>query len=99
MFPVSPVREDPVPPVPCYGGGGGAPLSDALTGEDLDCGNVPHRVDCPADSFCHVTAAFAKCCPKSKGLTGRSAARAAWAVGTECLGIDVAISESGVTYV
>ena len=65
-----PALEDPVPPLPCYGGA--PPLSDALTGEDLDCGNVPHRVDCPAaDSFCHVTAAFAKCCPKSKACGAR----------------------------
>lgn len=48
---------------PCKGE---KPLTDPLTARELDCGNGPFRQDCPAGSYCHQTAKFAKCCRKSK---------------------------------
>eukprot|EP00094_Tigriopus_californicus_P000322 TCALIF_00311-PA protein Name:"Similar to Agrn Agrin (Mus musculus)" AED:0.20 eAED:0.20 QI:0/0.36/0.34/0.86/1/1/23/48/1678 len=57
--------QEPIPPVPCYGL---HPLKDATTGFDLDCGNVPYRVDCPSNSYCHLTSKFAKCCPKTRRI-------------------------------
>lgn len=46
---------------PCKGD---LPIVNPLTGVELNCGNRPFRQDCPSGSYCHQTAAFAKCCRK-----------------------------------
>ena len=53
----------PEVPSPCYGE---TPLVDPSSGVEFNCGaSLFNRIDCPADSYCHQTAQFAKCCPKS----------------------------------
>lgn len=46
---------------PCNGD---KPLLDHVTEKELDCGNGPHRQDCPSGSYCHQTTRFARCCLK-----------------------------------
>ncbi|XP_044765426.1 agrin-like isoform X2 [Coccinella septempunctata] len=46
---------------PC---GGEKPLTDLLTGKELDCGSGPSRKDCPSGSYCHQTVRFSRCCRK-----------------------------------
>ncbi|KAK9890325.1 hypothetical protein WA026_010423 [Henosepilachna vigintioctopunctata] len=46
---------------PCRGE---KPLTDPLTGKELDCGNGPSRKDCPSGSYCHQTVRFSRCCRK-----------------------------------
>lgn len=41
-------------------------MIDMSTGLEIDCGNGPHRQDCPPGSYCHITLTAARCCPKSK---------------------------------
>lgn len=48
---------------PCNGE---SPVVDPTSGKELDCGNGPHRQDCPSDSYCHQTPQFARCCRKGK---------------------------------
>ncbi|XP_049772393.1 agrin-like [Schistocerca cancellata] len=47
---------------PC---GGEPPLVHPGTGRQYDCGSGPARQDCPAGSYCHQTAQFARCCIKT----------------------------------
>ncbi|CAH2050484.1 unnamed protein product, partial [Iphiclides podalirius] len=47
---------------PC---GNNKAMIDLTTGLEIDCGNGPHRQDCPAGSYCHITIAAARCCPKN----------------------------------
>lgn len=54
---------------PCNGG---KPLADFTTGNEVDCGNGPNRQDCPANSYCHQTARFARCCQKGNNFTAIS---------------------------
>lgn len=61
---------------PCNGE---KPLPDPLTGKELDCGNGPHRQDCPSGSYCHQTARFSRCCRKGE-FRDRTARRALIAV-------------------
>nr|XP_032526977.1 agrin-like isoform X4 [Danaus plexippus plexippus] len=58
-----------VPPIamsmevrPC---GNNRAIIDKSSGLEIDCGNGPHRQDCPAGSYCHITLTAAKCCPKN----------------------------------
>lgn len=46
---------------PCNGE---KPLTDPLTGKELDCGSGPKRQDCPSGSYCHQTTRFSRCCRK-----------------------------------
>ncbi|KAL3289355.1 hypothetical protein HHI36_022791 [Cryptolaemus montrouzieri] len=46
---------------PCRGE---KPLTDPLTGKELDCGSGPSRKDCPSGSYCHQTVRFSRCCRK-----------------------------------
>lgn len=48
---------------PCHGE---KPIVSPATGKELDCGNGPHRQDCPSGSYCHQTSTMARCCPKGK---------------------------------
>lgn len=48
---------------PC---GNNKAVVDTMTGLEIDCGNGPHRQDCPIGSYCHITLSAARCCPKSK---------------------------------
>lgn len=48
---------------PCNGE---RPIVDPTTGKELDCGNGPHRQDCPSGSYCHQTTRFARCCLKGR---------------------------------
>lgn len=48
---------------PC---GNNKAMIDMSTGLEIDCGNGPHRQDCPPGSYCHITLTAARCCPKSK---------------------------------
>lgn len=48
---------------PC---GNNKAMIDTTTGLEIDCGNGPHRQDCPVGSYCHITLTAARCCPKSK---------------------------------
>lgn len=48
---------------PC---GGEKPLTDPLTGKELDCGSGPSRKDCPSGSYCHQTVRFSRCCHKGE---------------------------------
>lgn len=48
---------------PC---GNSKAMIDISTGLEIDCGNGPHRQDCPLGSYCHITLTAARCCPKSK---------------------------------
>nr|XP_049692713.1 agrin isoform X2 [Helicoverpa armigera] len=47
---------------PC---GNNKAMIDPTTGLEIDCGNGPHRQDCPAGSYCHITLTAARCCPKN----------------------------------
>nr|XP_037866862.1 agrin isoform X2 [Bombyx mori] len=47
---------------PC---GNNKAMLDPTTGLEIDCGNGPHRQDCPAGSYCHITLTAARCCPKN----------------------------------
>ncbi|GBP15490.1 Agrin [Eumeta japonica] len=47
---------------PC---GNNKAMVDETTGLEIDCGNGPHRQDCPAGSYCHITLTAARCCPKN----------------------------------
>ncbi|XP_049877117.1 agrin-like [Pectinophora gossypiella] len=58
-----------VPPIamsmevrPC---GNNKAMVDPTTGLEIDCGNGPHRQDCPVGSYCHITLTAARCCPKN----------------------------------
>ncbi|CAH4031199.1 unnamed protein product [Pieris brassicae] len=58
-----------VPPIamsmevrPC---GNSKAMIDLSTGLEIDCGNGPHRQDCPLGSYCHITLTAARCCPKN----------------------------------
>ncbi|XP_061708931.1 agrin-like isoform X5 [Cydia pomonella] len=58
-----------VPPIamsmevrPC---GNSKAMVEPTTGLEIDCGNGPHRQDCPAGSYCHITLTAARCCPKN----------------------------------
>ncbi|XP_063822042.1 agrin-like isoform X2 [Ostrinia nubilalis] len=58
-----------VPPIamsmevrPC---GNNKAMIDPITGIEIDCGNGPHRQDCPAGTYCHITLTAARCCPKN----------------------------------
>ncbi|XP_046963751.1 agrin-like isoform X2 [Vanessa cardui] len=58
-----------VPPIamsmevrPC---GNNKAMIDMSTGLEIDCGNGPHRQDCPPGSYCHITLTAARCCPKN----------------------------------
>ncbi|XP_053610410.1 agrin-like isoform X5 [Plodia interpunctella] len=58
-----------VPPIamsmevrPC---GNNKAMIDPTTGLEIDCGNGPHRQDCPIGSYCHITLTAARCCPKN----------------------------------
>ncbi|XP_048489511.1 agrin isoform X2 [Plutella xylostella] len=58
-----------VPPIamsmevrPC---GNNKAMLDPTTGLEIDCGNGPHRQDCPIGSYCHITLSAARCCPKN----------------------------------
>ncbi|CAK1540067.1 unnamed protein product [Leptosia nina] len=58
-----------VPPIamsmevrPC---GNSKAMIDTSTGLEIDCGNGPHRQDCPLGSYCHITLTAARCCPKN----------------------------------
>ncbi|XP_063395298.1 agrin-like isoform X4 [Cydia fagiglandana] len=58
-----------VPPIamsmevrPC---GNSKAMVERTTGLEIDCGNGPHRQDCPAGSYCHITLTAARCCPKN----------------------------------
>lgn len=48
---------------PC---GNNKAMLDSTTGLEIDCGNGPHRQDCPMGSYCHITLTAARCCPKSE---------------------------------
>lgn len=48
---------------PC---GNSKAMVEPTSGLEIDCGNGPHRQDCPAGSYCHITLTAARCCPKSK---------------------------------
>lgn len=48
---------------PC---GNSKAMADLATGLEIDCGNGPHRQDCPVGSYCHITLTAARCCPKSE---------------------------------
>lgn len=48
---------------PC---GNNKAMVDPTTGLEIDCGNGPHRQDCPVGSYCHITLNAARCCPKSE---------------------------------
>lgn len=50
---------------PC---GNNKAMIDLSTGLEIDCGNGPHRQDCPPGTYCHITLAAARCCPKSEIL-------------------------------
>ncbi|CAH4031197.1 unnamed protein product [Pieris brassicae] len=47
---------------PC---GNSKAMIDLSTGLEIDCGNGPHRQDCPLGSYCHITLTAARCCPKN----------------------------------
>ncbi|XP_063548558.1 agrin-like [Cydia strobilella] len=47
---------------PC---GNSKAMVEPTTGLEIDCGNGPHRQDCPAGSYCHITLTAARCCPKN----------------------------------
>ncbi|XP_047536518.1 agrin-like isoform X1 [Vanessa atalanta] len=47
---------------PC---GNNKAMIDMSTGLEIDCGNGPHRQDCPPGSYCHITLTAARCCPKN----------------------------------
>ncbi|XP_035453783.2 agrin isoform X2 [Spodoptera frugiperda] len=47
---------------PC---GNNKAMVDPTTGLEIDCGNGPHRQDCPVGSYCHITLTAARCCPKN----------------------------------
>ncbi|XP_026732130.1 agrin-like [Trichoplusia ni] len=47
---------------PC---GNNKAMVDHTTGLEIDCGNGPHRQDCPVGSYCHITLTAARCCPKN----------------------------------
>ncbi|XP_013176798.1 PREDICTED: agrin-like isoform X2 [Papilio xuthus] len=47
---------------PC---GNNKAMIDLTTGLEIDCGNGPHRQDCPTGSYCHITVSAARCCPKN----------------------------------
>ncbi|KAL0901465.1 hypothetical protein ABMA27_006716 [Loxostege sticticalis] len=58
-----------VPPIamsmevrPC---GNNKAMIDPTTGLEIDCGNGPHRQDCPVGTYCHITLTAARCCPKN----------------------------------
>ncbi|XP_063616673.1 agrin-like isoform X6 [Cydia splendana] len=58
-----------VPPIamsmevrPC---GNSKAMVEPTTGLEIDCGNGPHRQDCPVGSYCHITLTAARCCPKN----------------------------------
>ncbi|VVC98300.1 unnamed protein product [Leptidea sinapis] len=48
---------------PC---GNNKAMIDLSTGLEIDCGNGPHRQDCPVGSYCHITLTAARCCPKNE---------------------------------
>lgn len=48
---------------PC---GNNKAMIDPTTGLEIDCGNGPHRQDCPVGTYCHITLTAARCCPKSE---------------------------------
>lgn len=48
---------------PCKGE---KPVTDPVTGRELDCGNGPFRQDCPSGTYCHQTTRFSRCCRKGK---------------------------------
>lgn len=50
---------------PC---GNNKAMIDLSTGLEIDCGNGPHRQDCPPGTYCHITLTAARCCPKSEIL-------------------------------
>ncbi|CAG9855043.1 unnamed protein product [Phyllotreta striolata] len=60
---------------PCKGE---KPLTDPLTERELDCGNGPFRQDCPAGSYCHQTAKFAKCCNKIEQIVDKKGCEESW---------------------
>ncbi|XP_060806535.1 agrin-like [Amyelois transitella] len=47
---------------PC---GSNKAMIDPTTGLEIDCGNGPHRQDCPIGTYCHITLTAARCCPKN----------------------------------
>ncbi|XP_026471084.1 agrin-like [Ctenocephalides felis] len=60
---------------PCKGD---LPIVNPLTGVELNCGNRPFRQDCPSGSYCHQTAAFAKCCRKDDSSLPVKHCSASW---------------------
>ncbi|XP_041975156.1 agrin-like isoform X2 [Aricia agestis] len=48
---------------PC---GSNKAMTDPSTGLEIDCGNGPHRQDCPTGSYCHITLTTARCCVKNE---------------------------------
>ncbi|XP_063914885.1 agrin-like isoform X2 [Zophobas morio] len=60
---------------PCNGE---KPLTDPLTGKELDCGSGPKRQDCPSGSYCHQTTRFSRCCPKDQSLMEQKSCEDTW---------------------
>ncbi|KAG5885807.1 hypothetical protein JTB14_001416 [Gonioctena quinquepunctata] len=60
---------------PCKGE---KPITDPITGRELDCGNGPFRQDCPSGSYCHQTTRFSRCCRKDKNFIEKKSCEDTW---------------------
>ncbi|XP_030748435.1 agrin-like isoform X2 [Sitophilus oryzae] len=60
---------------PCKGE---KPVTDPVTGRELDCGNGPFRQDCPSGTYCHQTARFSRCCHKDKNFIEKKSCEDSW---------------------
>ncbi|XP_050313632.1 agrin-like isoform X2 [Anthonomus grandis grandis] len=60
---------------PCKGE---KPVTDPVTGRELDCGNGPFRQDCPSGTYCHQTTRFSRCCRKDKNYIEKKSCEDTW---------------------
>ncbi|KAH1022933.1 hypothetical protein HUJ04_012244 [Dendroctonus ponderosae] len=60
---------------PCKGE---KPVTDPVTGREVDCGNGPFRQDCPSGTYCHQTTRFARCCRKDKNFIEMKSCEDSW---------------------
>ncbi|KAL1493054.1 hypothetical protein ABEB36_011193 [Hypothenemus hampei] len=60
---------------PCKGE---KPVTDPVTGRELDCGNGPFRQDCPSNTYCHQTTRFSRCCRKDKNYIEKTSCEDSW---------------------